>query len=77
MANSLFERFGGGQSPQPPAPPSGNPELLAQIRANPRAYVTEIKSDPAGFLRKCGYSIPDGMTDPRQIAGYLFGGRRR
>ena len=72
MANSLFERFGGGQSPQP----SGNPELLAQIRANPRAYVTEIKSDPVRFLRKCGYSIPDGMTDPRQIAGYLFGGRR-
>lgn len=82
MANSLYERFGGDGTPSPTQPaqqaaPQGNAALLSQIRANPRAYVSEIKSDPAGFLRKCGYPIPDGMNDPRQIIGHLFGWRGR
>lgn len=51
---------------------AGNP-LLAQIRQNPRAYVGQIKQDPAGFMRRCGYNIPDGVTDPRQIIQSLFG----
>lgn len=72
--NSIFDRFGGG-TPSPA--PAGNAELLQQIRANPTAYVGEIKSDPAGFLRKCGYDIPAGMNDPRQIIGHLFGWRGR
>lgn len=72
--NSIFDRFGGG-TPSPA--PAGNAELLSQIRANPRAYVVEIKSDPAGFLRRCGYDIPAGMNDPKQIIGHLFGWRGR
>lgn len=74
MANPLFERF--GAAPAQPSAPNHNAELLQQIRANPRAYVGELKANPAAFLRKCGYSIPEGMSDPRQIVGYLFGGRR-
>lgn len=73
---TLFERFGG--TPSAPAQASGNADLLRQIRANPRAYVAELKADPAAFVRRCGYEIPDGMTDPQQIIARLFGvgGRR-
>lgn len=71
---TLFERFGGTQSP---AQASGNADLLRQIRANPRAYVAELKADPAAFVRRCGYEIPDGMTDPQQIIQALFGARGR
>lgn len=76
MANSLFERFGGG-TPPASAQASGSPDLLRQIRANPRAYVAELKADPAAFVRRCGYEIPDGMTDPQQIIQALFGARGR
>lgn len=50
-----------------------NQQLIQQIRANPRAYVGQIKQDPAGFLRQFGINIPDGMTDPGQIAQHLYG----
>lgn len=58
--------FGQGQSPQ-------NQQLLQQIRANPRAYVGQLKQDPAGFLRQFGYNVPDGMNDPMQIIQRLYG----
>lgn len=74
MANPLFERFGGSPAAQSSAP-AQNP-LRDQIRANPGAFVAEIKANPAAFARRLGYDIPDGMTDPRQIAMSLFGGRR-
>ena len=54
-------------------PQGGNPQLLQQIRANPRAYVGQLKADPAGFLRQFGYDIPDGMNDPMQIVQRLYG----
>lgn len=76
MANPLFERFGGSPAVQPQPPQPTTNHLLDQIRANPAAYVGEIKANPAAFLKRCGYNIPDGMTDPRQIAMRLFGGRR-
>lgn len=75
MANPLFERFGGSPAAQPQPAPAQNP-LRDQIRANPGAFVAEIKANPAAFLGRLGYNIPDGMTDPRQIAQHLFGGRR-
>ncbi len=74
MAN-LFNNSQQLPTTQPPQM-GGNQQLLQQIRANPRAYVGQIKADPVGFLRQCGYNIPGGMTDPRQIVGYLFGAQR-
>ncbi len=65
MAN-LFQQ---GQSPQGQA----NQQLLQAIRQNPRAYVGQLKQNPAGFLRQFGIDIPDGMTDPMQIVQRLYG----
>lgn len=76
MANPLFERFGASPAAQPQQAANGNAELVRQIRANPAAFVGEIKANPAAFARRLGYDVPDGMTDPRQIAMSLFGGRR-
>lgn len=79
MANPLFERFGASPAAQPQQPQQaadGNAELVRQIRANPAAFVGEIKANPAAFARRLGYNVPDGMTDPRQIAMSLFGGQR-
>lgn len=68
MAN-LFD----GQSAQRQSAPPPNQQLIQQIRQNPRAYVGQLKADPAGFLRQFGISLPDGMTDPGQIAQHLYG----
>ena len=78
MANSLFERFGGGGTPPASAPQAPQNPFLDKIRGNPKAFVGDLKANPADFVRRCGYDIPDGMSDPRQIIGYLFGvgGRR-
>jgi hypothetical protein len=31
-----------------------------------------VKANPAAFLANRGVTIPDGMTDPRQITQYLL-----
>lgn len=67
MAN-LFQQ---GQ-PTQQAPPQ-NQQLLQAIRQNPRAYVSQLKQNPAGFLRQFGYNVPDGMNDPMQIIQRLYG----
>lgn len=64
MAN-LFQ----GQSPQGQT----NQQLLQAIRQNPRAYVGQLKQNPAGFLRQFGIDIPEGMSDPMQIVQRLYG----
>lgn len=76
--NPLLNSINSGPvQPQPAPQSSGNPQLLQQIRANPRAFVGQIKADPVGFLRRCGYNLPVGMSaNPQQIAQYLFGARR-
>lgn len=60
--------FNNGQATQ------GNP-ILQQIMRNPRAYVGQLKADPAGFLKRLGVNIPDGVNtaDPMQIIQALFG----
>lgn len=68
MGNPLLNVMGG----MPSAP---NQQLLQQIRSNPGAFVPQIKADPVGFMRQFGYNIPDGMTNPQQIAQHIFGGR--
>lgn len=67
MAN-LFPQ---GQ-PAQQAPPQ-NQQLLQAIRRNPRAYVGQLKQNPAGFLRQLGYNIPDNISDPMQIIQRLYG----
>ena len=32
----------------------------------------QFDADPVGILRGCGMNIPDGMSDPREIAMHLF-----
>lgn len=34
--------------------------------------IQQIKANPSAFLKERGYEIPDGMTDPTQIANYLL-----
>lgn len=41
-------------------------------RADMRQELVNIKSDPVGYIKSRGKSIPDGMTDPGQIARYLL-----
>lgn len=52
----------------------GNP-IIAQIRQNPRAYVGQLKADPAGFLRQLGVNVPQGvdMSNPVSIIQALYG----
>lgn len=70
MSNSLFERFG-NQSAQ-----TGQPvDIRAQVRANPRAFVSQIKADPAGFMRQMGVNIPEGVDarNPMSLIQALYG----
>lgn len=39
---------------------------------NPLQYLSQFMQNPLGALRTSGYSIPDGMNDPRQIANHLI-----
>ena len=39
---------------------------------NPLQYLGQFMQNPLGALRTSGYSIPDGMNDPRQIANHLI-----
>lgn len=59
---SIFDSIGGQRQPvQGPQ----NRQQLQQARS-------QFNADPVGILRKCGLNIPDGMTDPRQIAMHLL-----
>ena len=39
---------------------------------NPLQYMNQFLQNPLGALRTSGYTIPEGMTDPRQIANHLI-----
>lgn len=39
---------------------------------NPLQYMNQFLQNPLGALRTSGYSIPAGMTDPRQITDHLI-----
>jgi len=56
---SLFKQL--GNAPQQSAQQINNAQAMQELRANPSTY-----------LKKMGLSIPDGMTDPRQITQYLI-----
>lgn len=48
----------------------GRPQNVAP--QNPLQYMTQFMQNPLGALRASGYSIPDGINDPRQIANHLI-----
>lgn len=48
----------------------GRPQPVAP--QNPLQYMTQFMQNPLGALRASGYSIPDGINDPRQIANHLI-----
>ena len=58
MNNSVFQALTGGQA---------QPGML-----NLQNALSQIKSDPAGMLRRAGLNIPEGMNDPQGILTYLL-----
>lgn len=48
----------------------GRPQPV--VPQNPLQYMTQFMQNPLGALRASGYSIPDGINDPRQIANHLI-----
>ena len=60
----LFEQLG-MQSPQQRQDPR-------DIQRQRQQSLNKIKSGPQAYLKSMGYSIPDGMTDARQITQYLL-----
>lgn len=58
--------------------PSRAPQQQAQ-QMDPRQMqqamqqeIGQIKAHPGAYLKKAGYTIPDGMTDAGQITQYLL-----
>jgi len=39
---------------------------------SPMQYLAQIKNNPMAFIRQAGYNIPDGITSPQQMIGYLL-----
>lgn len=60
MANPLIKAMPNPAAVRNPAP------------QNPLQYLGQFMQNPLGALRTSGYSIPDGMNDPRQIANHLI-----
>lgn len=56
----IFDRLGGQQKNQ-----QITPDMMRQ-------EIDNIKADTAGYLSQHGFSIPNGMTDPRQITQHLL-----
>ena len=60
MANPLINSGAAGQSARQTMP------------QNPMALMGQFMQNPVGALRQAGFSIPDGMSDPRQIVNHLI-----
>jgi len=56
---SLFENLGNNNQQQHEA-------------ANLMQMLNELKRNPAAFISKAGFSIPDGMNSPQQIISHLL-----
>lgn len=61
---SLFDQLGSRQVPQQMDP--------RQMQQQMQREVSDIKANPASFLKARGMNIPDGMSDARQITQYLL-----
>ena len=47
-------------------------QLGKQGGTDMRAEMGRIQADPGAYLQQKGFSIPQGMTDPRQITQHLL-----
>lgn len=57
---SMFENLGkAGQNVQ------------NQKQINPMQAVSQLKSNPASFLKQAGYNIPENANNPNEIIQYL------
>lgn len=59
----LFDRL--GQQPAQAEQQQITPDMMRQ-------EVNTIKANPGSYLQRYGFSIPDGMTDPKQITQHLL-----
>ena len=41
-------------------------------KPNQMEMLNKLRNDPVGVLKQSGYSIPAGMTNPRQIIQHLI-----
>ncbi len=65
----LFDKLNGNGQPGQQTPQG----QLAQITPDMmRQEVNSIQQNPAAYLSKRGFTIPQGMTDPRQITVHLL-----
>lgn len=64
MSNPLFDQIGGQQA----APQQ---QMTLQQAAQ------SIQRNPQAFLRQMNLNVPDGMTDPQQLAKYLVSSGQR
>ena len=54
---SLFDSLGQKQAPPPP---------------NFQEQLNSLKRNPVSIIKQAGFNVPDGMTDPLQMAQYLI-----
>lgn len=82
---SIFDSLGNAQhTPNTQPTHTQQTRALGNTRFNTRFMPTaqeaqqlrdarqQFNADPVGALRSCGLNIPDGMSDPQQIAMHLF-----
>lgn len=58
----------------PSRAPHGQPQQMdpRQMQQQMKQELGQIKAHPGDYLKKAGYTIPDGMTDAGQITQYLL-----
>lgn len=65
---SYFEKLQGrtvySGTPKQPGQPPTEQEM--------RTEIGRIQADPGAYLQNLGFTIPQGMTDPRQITQHLL-----
>lgn len=54
---SLFEAYGQKQP---------------QRQMTPQSAMQQLRQNPGATLKQAGFNVPDGMTDPREIAMHLM-----
>ena len=64
----VFDKLG-HNSPAQAQQQQMNPQQMQQAM---QQEIGQIKAHPGAYLKKAGYTIPDGMTDARQITQYLL-----
>lgn len=59
----LFDKVGKRGGPEPQGP---------QITPEMQREMGTLRNDPGTYLKSRGFSIPDGMRDPREITVHLL-----